>query len=597
MTPDGDRSTPGTVSGCSSVGRAADSKTAGPGFESCAVGAIVVAGVVLTPASLLGPSPYWLAWWPWRCITAPVWSDPTDVCGAAEGAAAHLWGLWVAADGLWSSGPFLRVAEASWPGEFRKDLVDPLHLLGIAPATWIGGGAGATLAWNALPVVSMSLGAVGGAWMGARLGLGVPSRALLAGLLACSPSFSGATVPVGRSEQLALAWSAIHVAALHRAIREGTAWSIVVGGLTLGLQALAGWRPLTFLLFLEVPLAAAWVRSWKGCRNAALVGVVGALIAFPMLAAHASVSPWWLEANPWPSPFDHQVDPSRLSALLTMDGAGDWSSDPTPNAGRVAAPGAGAGGAPGRPLLGFALWGCLWGSACAFDIWRQASAQRPSSWAVPPLRVIHGWPRLAPLALLPLAIGAARGLDGVRRSPVAIGVALLLGLAEGVLWAPVENGSIARIPPEAHGELPAGALLSLPLVSEAGPAGQGALDRALLHAHALGRPSSIAPSPYRPTVDALLGSLAWVGRPGPPVPCDAGLGARLALRVRAAWCCMSTHCLPAPPSEKRSTDPRTAGRPRPGQTAGSAGLCRPTNRSRGDVHAAAAGLRGQPYTR
>ncbi|MEC8423867.1 MAG: hypothetical protein VX000_08825, partial [Myxococcota bacterium] len=373
-------------------------------------------------------------------ITAPVWSDPTGrLVGAAEGeAAAHLWGLWVAADGLWSSGPFLRVAEASWPGEFRKDLVDPLHLLGIAPATWIGGGAGATLAWNALPVVSMSLGAVGGAWMGARLGLGVPSRALLAGLLACSPSFSGATVPVGRSEQLALAWSAIHVAALHRAIREGTAWSIVVGGLTLGLQALAGWRPLTFLLFLEVPLAAAWVRSWKGCRNAALVGVVGALIAFPMLAAHASVSPWWLEANPWPSPFDHQVDPSRLSALLTMDGAGDWSSDPTPNAGRVAALLA-ALGAVRRPRavlpwlgLGLALWGLSLGlrfvPSTSGDVAFGPAAYL--SWAVPPLRVIHGWPRLAPLALLPLAIGAARGLDGVRRSSVAIGVALLLGLAE-----------------------------------------------------------------------------------------------------------------------------------------------------------------------
>ena len=472
-------------------------------------------------------------------ITHPVWADPTGLAlGAPSGeAAAHLWGLWVAADGLTSHGPYVRVADAAWPAGFRGDLVDPLHLLIVAPAAWLGGAPGVVLAWNALPVVTLAVGAAGGAWLGARLGLGPVGQGLLAGLVVCSPAFAGATVPVGRSEQLVLGWASLHLAALHAAVRDGGGRRIAVAGVTLGALAMGGWRPLMLLLWLEVPLALAWSGGRRGLARALAVGGIGAALAAPMLAAHVGAAPWWWGAGPWPSPFHHEVEPARLGALLTLDGGGGWSGDPTANAGRVALVLA-AVGALRRPRvvlpwlgLGAGLWVLALGLRISTGTGGAGAwfgpAAHLSAW-VPPLRALHGWPRLAPLALLPLAVGAASGLDGRGRGAALVGLlGLGVALVEGLAWAPVGQGSVAAQPPPALAALPEGAIVSLPLAPAPGPAAQGAMDRALLHAAALGRPTTVAPSPYPVAAATLLGPLARVGRPGPPLPCAPDLAPRL----------------------------------------------------------------------
>jgi hypothetical protein len=469
-------------------------------------------------------------------LTAPVWDAPASrALGSPNGeAAAHLWGLQVAAGGLLDHGPFLRVAEAAWPAGLRADLVDPLHLLLVAPLAGGGGGGGALLGWNLLPVVSLALGGAGGAWLGVRLGLGRAGAALLAGLVVCSPAFAGATVPVGRSEQLVLGWSVLHLAALHGALAQGGGRRVLVAGLTLGLQALGGWRPLMLLLFLELPLVLAWARGRGGWARAVAVGGIGALVSTPMLAAHVGVSPWWLSQGPWPSPFDHEVTPAALSSLLSLDGAGPWTGDPTANAGRVALVLAIA-GAIARPRaaapwlgLGLVLWVLAAGLRVAVGDHVGFGAAAWLSWVVPPLRAVHGWPRLAPLALVPLAVAAARGLDGPGpRRAVVVVLGLALAAIEGIAWRPVGQGSVDPTPPPAVRALPPGALVWLPTRPAPGPVAQGAADRALLWAHAVDRPTTVTPSPWPSQAEALLGPLAGVGRPGPPSPCAPDLAPTL----------------------------------------------------------------------
>ena len=516
--------------------------------------------MVITPATLL-----WALAVP-AClvlmslsVSGPVLSDPTRrALGAPLGeAAAHLWGLLVAADGLWVDGPFVRVSDAAWPAGFRGDLVDPLHLAVIAPLAAVGGRPGGVLGWNLLPVVSLCLAAAGGGWMGARLGLGRSGQALMACLLVCSPSFAGATVPVGRSEQLVLGWASLHLAALHAALHEGGNRRVLVAGATLGLQALGGWRPLMLLMFLELPLVLAW--SWRpgAWRRALGVGAIGGAIVCPMLLAHRGVEPWWWTVETWPSPFEHEVSASLPSSLWTVRGSREWMGDPTANAGRVALVGALL-GAVRRPrtaaawaLLGLGLWALALGLRVTVgeDVIHGPAAWL--SWVVPPLRAVHGWPRLAPLALIPLAIASARGLAGVRHAPWWTAVLIASALAEGLTWRPVGDGFIDARPPAALEALDAGALVSLPLRPEPGPASQASADRMLLWAHGLQRPTSVAPSPWPDSVAPLLGPLRDVGRPSPPRACDPGLAVALR-RAGVGAVLLHTDQLPHPAVQREA---------------------------------------------
>ena len=74
-------------------------------------------------------------------------------------APGHLWGLWVAADGLWSHGPYVRDAALGFPGTYRVHLMDPVNLLPFLPGYWLGGGGamGATLGWNLLHLVALGV--------------------------------------------------------------------------------------------------------------------------------------------------------------------------------------------------------------------------------------------------------------------------------------------------------------------------------------------------------------------------------------------------------------------------------------------------------
>ncbi len=483
-------------------------------------------------------------------VLGPVLGEPTGLAlGGAQGeGAAHLWGLWSAAANLPNGSPFLRVADAAFPAGFRADLMDPVHLLVLGPLAAVGGAGGATLGWNLLPAASLLLGGLGGWLLGARLGFSAPARTALAVLVAASPYVCGGVVPVGRSEQLAGAWLVLHLAALHGAIRDGgVGWGLGAVA-TLALQAHAGWRPLMFVVVLEVPLALAWAVTASG-RGAALaravaIGVAAAVLTVPLLRTHLGAAPWWAAVDGWPSPFQVPGEAAYLSDLAPGVSLPGWQGDPPANVGLVALLAA-LGGAVLRPrragpwlAFGVALWSLALGLRIglvrggAFG-WGPAAYL---SWVLPPLRAVQGWPRLAPLALVPLAVAAGHAVDGLagrRRVVVALAVAVL-GLVEGAAWRPLGRPTfpvvVSAPGAAALAALPAGALLELPLVLPTDAEVQGRVDAALLGQRLHGRPTTLAPSPYPVTATDLAGPLGLAGRPGPPLDCDPGLAARLAGR-------------------------------------------------------------------
>ncbi len=78
----------------------------------------------------------------------------------------HLWGLWVTAEGLLGSGPFIRHApDVAFPNGFSAMLYEPVNLALFLPGYWLGGGgsAGAALGWNGLHVGWLVVAVAGGA--------------------------------------------------------------------------------------------------------------------------------------------------------------------------------------------------------------------------------------------------------------------------------------------------------------------------------------------------------------------------------------------------------------------------------------------------
>jgi hypothetical protein len=511
--------------------------------------AITVAGILRIPAALLwGLLALLGAVVAAAAVLAPVAGDLTgQALGGPDGEGpAHLWGLWTAAANLPSGSPFLRESALGFPDRFVADLMDPLHLVVLGPLLALFGGDGVVLGWNLLPVISLALGGVGGWLLGARMGLSPPARAVLALGLAASPAVCGSLVPVGRTEQLAGAWVGLHLAFLLGFMQTGK-WRLGLAAVvTLVAQSHAGWRPLMLLLGLEVPVALGLALRSPQRRlamgRAVAVGGLAAVLTLPLLSAHLGVNPWWLDGTRPPSPFSALLPAVSLSQVVWGGALPEWTGEPPPQVGRVALVLA-AVGAWLRPrqagpwlLLGAVLAALALGQRVDLGLGTQPGFGPAAylAWLVPPLRSINGWPRLAPLAALPLLVAASIGVDAVsrsRRRAAIAGVAMGLMVVEGVLWRPLGSPTFPiQIPPgtdSALAALPDGPVLVLPLflADGQGEVGrQGARDRVMLAERLHGRPLSIVPCPYTaPVVEELAGPLARVGRPSPPPLCAPGL--------------------------------------------------------------------------
>jgi len=233
--------------------------------------------------------------WPVRLTTFvtvvlagwPVWTAPhlRALGRRCSEAPAHLWGLWVATDGLFSHGPLLRDTAVGFPGHFRHHLIDPVHLLVFAPLMGlVDGPAGAVLAWNLVHVGWVGLGAWGTAVLARRLGFTGWSAAAWVACVA-----GGAAVAqhpeLGRSEYLpALGlpwvlvglWDAAHGA---RPLRGPAA------GALLGLLTLSGPTLALFTLPWVALVGLWWTRRWRVLAAVLVPGLVGACVALAAIYA------------------------------------------------------------------------------------------------------------------------------------------------------------------------------------------------------------------------------------------------------------------------------------------------------------------------
>ena len=453
---------------------------------------------------------------------------------AAEGA-AHLWGLWVAADALPAHGPGLRAAAADLPAGLLLDHIDPINLVVLLPALLLGGGgaAGAALGWNLLVAGTTALWAWGGHRLGLRLTGDRRAAALLGLLLAAAPSWHGSVLPLGRSEYFPWCLWPLHLSLLHEALHgAGPARrrAEALAALSLGAMGWAGWQPLLWLIFAELPAVALLRRRADGppapWAPALRVGAAAALATAPLLLRHLALRPWWLSRLELPSPVagtGQVTPPAELftgAATLLHGELPPFLGYALPLMALAALRGPGRGwalaGLAGAPLLighGVELADrtLLLGPAGAL------------AHVVPPLRGLRGWSRATPLVAVLMAV-AAVGLPWARRRwGLAIGA---WALAEGLLWRPLGAGAFPVAPGgparALSAALPEGPTLAL-LGDRSTAAGAAHHDLHLLHARALDRPTSAGPSAGRdPAVLGLSVLAVEHHRRGPP---PAGLGA------------------------------------------------------------------------
>ena len=329
-----------------------------------------------------------------------------ELVGAASGeAVAHAWGLTVAAEGLFTHGPFLRVTElVGAPAGWRSDLVDPAN---IALFTLFS----TTHAWTLTLSAWFLAGALGATALSRRLGLDRLAGLVLVGAWVLGPGLLGGWLASGRSELWPLMLWPAHLAAVHGAVR-GSRRDLGLAALSLAVMAHGGWGPL--LLLLPWQLAAAWMLLENRAQVGRLVwiGLGGAVLCVPMLATQLSADPWWLARTAVGSPLEGRPLGTDVSGLLTGlpgEGTGDLGPAVAPVLWLAVL---------GRRrwwLLGTVMLLASAGPAISLmgqDWW--------SPWAlvmhvVPPLRGLHGWPRIAHLAALPLGIGLAWAVQGRRR--------------------------------------------------------------------------------------------------------------------------------------------------------------------------------------
>lgn len=234
----------------------------------------------------------------------PVLRRPSSLAlGVPEGEGpAHLWGLTTSAESLFRFGPFIRDSVlVSYPDGIHLDLVDPLHLLFIAPGTLLAGVHGATVGWNLMHLVHLLVLAFG-AWVLAReVDPGRPWVAALTTAGAVSTPYLWSGVALGRSELLGLTLLPLLLALFVRAARATRPWPGRVGGaLTLAALAACGWQPLLQGALVGMPAALLVGRLTNlDLRRAAVAALwivlPAAALTLPMLLSHLASGPWWVD--------------------------------------------------------------------------------------------------------------------------------------------------------------------------------------------------------------------------------------------------------------------------------------------------------------
>ena len=462
----------------------------------------------------------------------PVLGSPTtDAIGLADGEGpAHLWGLWVSAEGLLSHGPFLRVSPVNHPAGFEADLMDPINLALFLPGWLLGGrgAAGAVLGWNVIHLLTVVVAGWGGWRLGRKLLESPQAAAVVAASVAAAPYLIGAVGVVGRSEYLPMAGWALHLSFLAGSLRPEPARREQLGAiLTLVALAHAGWQPLTWLIFAE--LAVVWLLCREQPRRdtltrLAVVVVPAVLLTLPMLLSHLGTDPWWLERLDRPSPFDKRPRAVPLAALLPIiDTTRSWANSPLPYLGLALPLTAFAGAIGSRAarkwlVLAMVVLVFAMGELVALGTSNQSSMGfffMPAAALMhifAPLRAFHGWARLTLLVVPLLAICAGHAIDRLattnpRHALRTAAFLVLVLLVEGMTWAPVGRGCFEiGVDPAlatALATLPDGPILELPLGLD-----QADADRALLRSHQLHRPTSLAPSPHQPSA-MILSATAW----------------------------------------------------------------------------------------
>lgn len=416
--------------------------------------------------------------------------DPLHLAvGSADSAARdHLWGLWVTADSLFRSGPFIRDApDVAFPIGFYGLQYEAANLMFFLPGYALGGGdaTGAVLGWNLLHAGTAAAASAGCWLLGRDLMSARPELLVLMAAFACSP-FLLAHPHTGHSEYLPVALWPWHLWALFRWLRGGTWRWAVMAGLSLGgMAATASYLPV-FLTFLEVPLGAvlAWRAGPRGLARLllvatialALAGAFGVALSQPWPRGHgALVAQMTATTVPFPSLQELMSGITRF-----------WPGQPAMMSNEQPA-------YPGVVVCGLALLGAVFrkeargwvllgalGICLGLGVGLTHDAQRYllpvgqlTHW-LPMLGAVHFWERVAPLAALPLGIAAAYGTQvlGLRvHAPRAAAVALALAVvADQATWPRARvlpQPSFELRPPaellEVLDELPKGALLQLPI--------------------------------------------------------------------------------------------------------------------------------------
>ncbi|MDP6934711.1 MAG: hypothetical protein QGG40_17455, partial [Myxococcota bacterium] len=222
-------------------------------------------------------------------VLHPVLHAPTEtLLGSprSEGP-GHFWGLWVAAEGLWTHGPFVRVTDrVTAPTGFRSDMADPLHSVAFW-VFWTLGGRGVSagaFAWNMLYASTVGLAGLGG-WKLARCFLPAGPGALVAATACAASPYLLQSDLLGRTEYLAGAWYPLHLAFLYRHLGpDGRRMDTVLAVVTLVALTMAGWCQATWIAMVEIPLALLFSRRMPSVRSQ----VVGILqVALPALLVGA----------------------------------------------------------------------------------------------------------------------------------------------------------------------------------------------------------------------------------------------------------------------------------------------------------------------
>ena len=444
----------------------------------------------------------------------PAWLQGGLVGAPAGEAVAHAWGLSVAAEGLWTHGPFVRVSElVGAPGGWRSDLVDPANTLmfAILPTT---------AAWTLTLVGWIVAGALGATALGRRLALDRWSSLVLVAAWVLGPALHGSWLPSGRSELWPLLLWPAHLAALHGAVR-GRRRDLGLAVVSLAAMAHGGWAPLLLLLPWQVVAGLMWSKDRAGLGRLVAVGAGAAVLCLPMLAVHLSVDPWWLARTSVPSPLDAQPLGTDVSGLLTG----------------VPGPGVGDLGPALAPVLWLAVlgrrrWFVLGAAMLVASAGPAVSLLGQDWWSpwagvmhvVTPLRGLHGWPRIAQLAALPLGLGLAFAVHGRRKwAWLATGTLLvsmlLVGPGQRVDWPEAwpADGPVVDLVPRGASE-PAVAARQ-----------QAQADRVMVARWRAGVSTSLAPS--TPLPDPLiqhseLAAGMWHA-PRPVLPCPSSEVGRL----------------------------------------------------------------------